>query len=227
LQAQTITYEGTATTVGGTATTNPIVVVSQNSVCYAATSTGCAGSSPLKKGWALDLLNPNYSPPKNAVGERVVSFPIVRQGIVLFSTLIPNPNECGLGGTSHLMTVGTLSGGASSTAPFDTNGNGVVDSNDLVTVTIGGVSSTVAASGVDLLIGIINTPTIIETSFAKTSFASGSSGVGVEVPLVGGAGAFAYASGSTGGMADVALPGTSTGSGGSGGSGRQSWRQLQ
>ena len=195
LQMQTITYEGTATTVGGTATTNPIVVVSQNSLCYAATSTGCSASS-VKKGWALDLL----SSAGVAQGERVVSFPIVRQGFVLFSTLIPNPNQCSFGGTSHFFEVSALSGGAATTAPFGTNGNGVVDNNDLVTVTIGGVSSTVAASGIDLGIGIINTPAVIEAS------------------TVG----YKYFSGSTGNTATV----TNRGGGGSA-SGRQSWRQLQ
>ena len=198
LQAQTITYESTATTVDGTATINKVVVVSQNSVCYATTSTGCTASSALKKGWALDLLSSTGT----AQGERVVSFPIVRRGLVLFSTLIPNPDQCSFGGTSNFLEVNALSGGASSAAPFDTNGNGVVDSNDLVTVTIGGVSSTVAASGIDLGIGIINTPAVIEAT------------------TVG----YKYFSGSTGNTGKVTNSG---GGGGGSSSGRQSWRQLQ
>ena len=189
LQTQTITYEGTATTVGGTATTNPIVVVSQNSLCYAATSTGCSASS-VKKGWALDLLSSTGV----AQGERVISFPIVRQGFVLFSTLIPNPNQCSFGGSSHFMAVSALSGGASSTPPFGTNGNGVVDSYDRVV--INGITQ--VASGIDLGIGIISSPTIIESTTA----------------------AHAYFSGSTGNnRAELPLP--------PGVSGRQSWRQLQ
>ena len=173
LQEQTITYEGVATLAcvatstcptGTTTTTNPIVVVSKNPVCYAATSAGCTASSPLKSGWALDLL---YSA-NGAQGERVVSSPIIRQGYVLFTTLIPKADPCKYGGDSHFMAVGALSGGESGTAPFGVNGDRVVDSNDLIKLADG---STHAASGIDLQIGIINMPTIIEaTSIGLANF---------------------------------------------------------
>ena len=102
LQEQTIDFEGDATTVGGTPSTKPIRVLSKNSVCYAATTPDCTSSSPLKIGWALNLLNPAnplLTPPKNAdEGERVVSFPLVRRGLVVFSTVIPSPDPCKSGG---------------------------------------------------------------------------------------------------------------------------------
>ena len=198
LQAQTITYQGVGTlactltntcpTGTPTTTTNSITVVSKNPVCYATSSVGCTTSSPLKKGWVLDLI---YS---TAQGERVVSAPLVTNGLVVFATLIPSPDQCTAGGTSNLFEVGALSGGQSSFAPFDINGDGVV--NPLDQVVINGVPQYV--SGINLGVGIINTPTII---------------VGPTVN-------YKYVSGSTGTMASV------TDAGGGGGA-KRSWRQLK
>ena len=166
LQEQTITDEGTATTIGGAAITNPVVVVSKNTVCYAATSTGCTTSSALKKGWALNLT----APANVAQGERVIGFPLVRQGFVLFTTLIPTSVACSYGGSSHFMAVSALTGGESSVAPFDSNGDGMVNINDKVV--INGVAH--FASGMDLMIGIINTPAVIEASIMGFGIFSGS-----------------------------------------------------
>ena len=144
-------------------------------MCYAATSAaGC--SNPFKSGWALNLLKPVGDPVVGiAERERVVSFPLVRQGVVIFATLIPDPEPCKSGGKSWLMTIDALGGGEFGGAPFDTNGDGVVDSNDFVM--INGVSR--AASGADLEVGIHKTPAIVEsTSSADFGKVSGSSGIG-------------------------------------------------
>ncbi len=169
LQAQTITYSGIATTVGGTPSTSPIRVVSQNSVCYAASSTGCASSSTFKSGWALDLL----PPAGGAQGERVVSFPLVRRGVVVFSTLIPSSDPCSAGGTSNLMEVDALIGGEFiGGAAFDVNGDGLVNANDFVK--IAGVNH--AASGIALGIGITKTPAVVEAATVDFKYLSGSTG---------------------------------------------------
>jgi type IV pilus assembly protein PilY1 len=207
LQENTILFEAIATTVGGTASTKPIRVVSQNPMCYAVTSTGCNVSSPLKRGWALNLL----SPVKGAEGERAVSFPLVRRGLVVFSSIIPDPDPCTSGGRSWLMEVDALGGGEPGGAPFDTNGNGVVDDDDYVL--IAGVKH--AASGVDLEIGITKTPAVIEST---------------STPSVD----YKYLSGSSGQMGTVTDAGggpppcVGAGCGGGGGVGiRRSWRQLK
>jgi type IV pilus assembly protein PilY1 len=199
LQAQTITYEGVGTlactltnacpTGTPTTTTNSIAVVSNTAVCYATSSVGCTSTSPLKKGWALDL---KYS---IGQGERVVSAPLVTRGLVVFPTLIPSSNQCTAGGTSNLFEVGALSGGQSGMAPFDINGDGVVNSQDQVV--INGVAQYV--SGINLNIGIINTPTIIAATTVD----------------------YKYVSGSTGAMATV------TDAGGNIGANKRSWRQLK
>jgi type IV pilus assembly protein PilY1 len=183
LQAQTITYQGVgslACTLTNTCPTNTptttiktIAVVSKNPVCYATSSVGCIATSPLKKGWALNLI---YS---IAQGERVVSAPLVTNGLVVFATLIPSANQCTAGGTSNLFEVGALSGGQSSFAPFDINGDGMVNSQDQVV--INGVAQYV--SGIDPAIGIFNTPTIIAGRIFDYKYMSGSTGaLGTPVP---------------------------------------------
>jgi len=178
LQPQTITYEGTGTlactqtntcptgTPTPTITTNLIAVVSKNPVCYATSSTGCTATSPLKKGWALDL---KYI---TAQGERVVDAPKVTNGLVVFATLIPSAVPCTAGGTSNLFELGALSGGQSSFAPFDINGDGVANSQDQVL--INGVAQYV--SGINPSIGIFTTPTIIAATTVDYKYLSGSTG---------------------------------------------------
>ena len=183
LQAQSITYQGvgalactltnTCPTGTPTTTTNSIAVVSKNPVCYATSSVGCIATSPLKKGWALNLI---YS---TAQGERVVSAPLVTNGLVVFATLIPSANQCTAGGTSNLFEVGALSGGQSSFAPFDINGDGMVNSQDQVV--INGVAQYV--SGIDPAIGIFNTPTKLAGEIFDYKYMSGSTGaLGRPVP---------------------------------------------
>lgn len=198
LQAQTIDFDGIATTIGGTPSTKPVRVVSNNPVCYAATSTGCTASSPLKTGWALNLLKPVNI----AQGELVDSFPLVRRGLVVFSTKIPNTDPCASGGKSRTMEVGALSGGEFNGPPFDVNGDGQVNKDDFVL--INGVKH--AASGIDLGIGITKTPAVVEGSSVD----------------------FKYLSGSSGQMGTINDAGSS-GSASSGGGGgiRRSWRQLK
>jgi type IV pilus assembly protein PilY1 len=154
LQEQTINFEGfadlacAATSTCPTAitkTTNPIRVTSKSPVCYAASSVGCTSSSPLKSGWALNLSKPNNA----AEGERAVSFPLVRRGLVIFATVIPDPDPCKAGGRSWLMEVDALGGEKSGGAPFDVNGDGKVNAYDFVTVEINGVKVTTVASGSD------------------------------------------------------------------------------
>jgi type IV pilus assembly protein PilY1 len=215
LQAQTITFDGIATTVGGTQTPTAVRVVSQNSVCYAATSTGCNSSSTLNNGWTLDLLLSGST----AQGERVVSFPLVRRGVVIFSTLIPSTDPCSSGGTSRLMEIDALAGGAFiNGAAFDTNNDGKVDSKDSIkiTVMINGISTvvTTVASGLDLGIGITKTPAVIEGD-------SGSSG-GPNVD-------FKKLSGSSGDMGEVRNCNNPAGCNGTiiTNGARKSWQQLK
>jgi type IV pilus assembly protein PilY1 len=166
LQEQTIKYEGTFSTVGGGNTTYPIRVVPKSNVCYQVTEE-CA-STDVKKGWALNLI----SPVLGAEGERVVSFPLLRRGLVVFASIIPNADPCSFGGKSWLMEIDALNGGAFRKPPFDTNGDDKVDNGDNVTID----GETYSPGGINLDVGIIKTPAVIEAKLIDRKYVSGSNG---------------------------------------------------
>ncbi|GJM09033.1 MAG: hypothetical protein DHS20C11_13090 [Lysobacteraceae bacterium] len=104
-------------------------------------------------GWYIDL----------TAGERVVSNAQFRGNLVLFPTLIPNTlNPCEPGGTSFLMAVDYRSGGPAGTgpddpsnvdAPIDFNGDGVIDSGDLLS----GGAMAVGLEFQDVVVGVTST----------------------------------------------------------------------
>lgn len=85
-------------------------------------------AAPGARGWYMDLVSPG----DNWIGERVVSNPLLRNGRVIFTTLIPDLNPCVPGGTSWLMEIDSITGKRLSEAPFDLNRDGKFDQNDLV-----------------------------------------------------------------------------------------------
>jgi len=107
-----------------------IRVPTNNSVDYA------SGGANKKYGWFIDL---------PTSGERVVSTPFVRGDIVYFNTMIPSSDPCSYGGDGWLMSVKYSNGGRPDTAVFDYDGNGSVNTTDLVT---NGTLVDVAAGGV-------------------------------------------------------------------------------
>lgn len=203
LQKQTIEFEGQLPTNCGLPSCplseTPVRLVSKEPVCYDAASLGCTAASPLKQGWVMDLLVNSGTPD----GERVVSFPFVRRGLVIFPTIIPNPIPCEKGGKAWLMELGALTGGEAQFPPFDTNGNTKVDSTDLVKADDGTYRH---ATGTNLDIGIMDQPAIIESDSVD----------------------FKYLSGQTTQMGKVVDCGDDCGGGGGGGGTgtRRSWRQL-
>ena len=112
LQAQTITSEETVTVAG-------------KSFNLRTTSDNAPGT----RGWYMDFISPA---PTGFQGERVVSNPLLRNGRIIFTTLIPDPDPCGFGGTSWLMELDALTGKRLTEAPFDLNRDGKFDEKDLV-----------------------------------------------------------------------------------------------
>lgn len=121
-------------------------------------------------GWYIDL---NYP---SAQGERVVSTAIVHSGRIIFTTVIPEGNDCDYGGNSWLMELDSSSGSRLTDSPFELNGDGKVNSGDYVTVTVNGQSITVPASGKESTVGIIQTPGIISAGELEYKYYSGSTG---------------------------------------------------
>lgn len=91
-------------------------------------------------GWYVDL---------PISGERMVQDIMIRQGDVIAITTIPDPSDpCAAGGGSVFMEFDACSGGRSDKPKFDINGDGKIDDNDLVTVTINGQKVTIPPSGI-------------------------------------------------------------------------------
>jgi type IV pilus assembly protein PilY1 len=162
-------------------------VTSNCTVNYGSTPLSGAVSPPCtttanRLGWYMDFIQPASSnlPANSNLGERVVSAPILRDGRIIFTTLIPSPSTdpCTFGGTGWLMELGSTSGQRLGSALWDINGDGKINSNDLVTS--GG--SSVAPSGKQSKVGIIETPGIISAGTQEYKYTSGSTG-NLEVTL--------------------------------------------
>jgi type IV pilus assembly protein PilY1 len=127
-----------------------------------------------KSGWYLDLIKPNMSGTTGRQGERVVSAPILRNGRIIFPTVIPSQSVCSAGGDSWLMELDAWSGGRLAYPVFDVNGDGVINDLDLVDGD--------AMSGKKSRQGIIKTPAIISAGDIEYKFASGTAG-GIDVTV--------------------------------------------
>jgi len=155
LVAQTILAQQTITLPDGT--TNDVRVTSTN--------------NPGTKGWYMDLPQSGTNP-----AERVVAKPILRNGRVIFTTLVPSVDPCSYGGDSWIMELDALTGSRLTTvSPFDVNRDGVIDANDYATVTVGGVTVTVPVSATRLDVGIAQEPGILSGQF-EYKYSAGSSG---------------------------------------------------
>jgi len=155
-----------------------------------------------QNGWYMDLINTENSNTNN-YGERQVSNMIIRNGRLVFTTLVPSDDPCDFGGSGWLMEIDINTGARLPISPFDLNGDSVFDASDLVNagdLDNDGVDDYVVVSGKKSTVGIIPTPSITENLSENTEYK--------------------YTSGSTGSIElTVENPGNRP-------SGRQSWRQL-
>jgi type IV pilus assembly protein PilY1 len=78
------------------------------------------------RGWVMDLLSPS-----GYQAEKQVTDPAIRGDRVIFTTLVPNTDPCGFGGSSWLMELDVLSGQRLRDAALDIDGDGVIDGDDL------------------------------------------------------------------------------------------------
>ena len=129
------------------------------------------GADVPEYGWRLPL-----QPPDDRVdGERAVSRPLLRNGRVIFTTLIPTDNICGFGGRSWLMELDAYTGGRYADPVLDTNNDGLISALD--TILFEGEYYPISGRGSD---EIIKTPGVISKGSLEYKYTSGSSGtVGV------------------------------------------------
>lgn len=136
-----------------------------------------------KKGWYIDLVSPRVNG-GNGEGERVVSAPILRGGRIIFTTLIPETDPCGFGGSSWLMELNAINGARLDNAPFDIDQDGDFDTDDLLATV--DINNDGVIDGSDLVnisgirkddVGIIKTPGVISTgNDTEVKYVSGTSG---------------------------------------------------
>jgi type IV pilus assembly protein PilY1 len=158
-------------------------------------------SDPGRLGWYMDLYSKEGGNTNN-YGERVVADPILREGKIVFVTLLPLENPCDFGGDGWLMELSAATGSRLDITPFDLNGDGFFDGYDEIPVDsvntepVGGRRSTV---------GILPSPGILkDTGYEKK-------GKGRE---------FKYFSGSSGAIEQVSESRSGAFIG------RQSWREI-
>jgi type IV pilus assembly protein PilY1 len=128
-------------------------------------------ASPNDRGWYLDLLSPNTP---NFQGEMQVSDSVLRNGRVIFTTLIPDPDLCSTGGTSWLMEINALTGSRLEESPFDNNRDGQFSDDDFVEITLSdGSKIKVPVSGLQSEVGIAQRPGILSSENAEFKYLSG------------------------------------------------------
>lgn len=159
-----------------------------------------SGDPPMHDGWYMDL---KVQSSANNFGEKQTSRPILRNGNVIFSTLIPPSSACEFGGSSWIMELDASSGGTVKVSPFDFNQDNEFTQADYINVgdlDSDGEDDWVPGGGRKSEVGITSTPTVFKVPEKDR-----------EVKVV---------SGSTGLDSFSENPG-------SGPHGRQNWRQIE
>lgn len=157
LVAQTVVYEAVGDLIdSGGSTSFRARLVSNNS----------PDTAP-EFGWQLKLAPPSGV----ATGERAVSKPVLRSGRIIFTTIIPNSNVCGYGGSSWLMELDAQNGGRLSSPALDANDDRKVD--ELDQILFDGKYYPISGRGSDEM---IKTPGIIGAGDLEYKYTSGSSG---------------------------------------------------
>ncbi len=127
-------------------------VLTNNNIVWATEPDSTAGEYPdlsttvdNNAGWYFDLPNS---------GERVVSRMMIRDGKAIFISFTPELSPCTPGGDSILHEVDAADGGRLDSPVFDVNGDGVVDTNDMIQVTDAAGNTILDAAGNALLVAV-------------------------------------------------------------------------
>ena len=200
---QTILVEQLLVTVDDPSTP---AIDESNSTLVRATSNNAIAAG--QRGWYMDLaFDANADGSLSAAeykAERVVSNPVLRAGRIIFTTLLPDPDPCGFGGSGWLMELDSLTGSRLANSPFDLNNDRQFNDRDYIQIDTDGdgvPDLAVPVSGVSSEEGMIQSPGILADDNEAIEFK--------------------YSPGTTGNIqVTVENPGAA-------GFGRQSWRQIR
>lgn len=135
-------------------------------------------NTPNYLGWYMDLIVEDGT--NNNHGERQVVEAVLRNGKIIFITLLPSASPCNFGGDSWLMELDAKDGSRLVEAPFDLNGDGAYSSADKIPgvgTTNGVPNPDIVPTGKKSKIGIISTPGIaVIDSKNEVKLNSGSTG---------------------------------------------------
>jgi type IV pilus assembly protein PilY1 len=170
LQQQTIDAESSVTI---DSTQYNVRLTSNNPVNLQCNNPSQGGD---QRGWYMNLVSPG-----GYQAEKQVSRPLLRNGRIIFTTLIPDSDPCGFGGNSWLMELDALTGRRLHESPFDLKRDNQFSEDDMVPVSL------IPASGLQSTVGIIPTPGILvdpmnPVEYLYTPGTSGDISVTVENP---------------------------------------------
>jgi len=75
-------------------------------------------------GWFIEL---------DINGERSVTNPVLRGGVVFFNTFVPVTDPCSVGGFGYRFALDMITGGSPDEVVIDTNGDGIINDQDKAT----------------------------------------------------------------------------------------------
>ena len=146
------------------------------------TISGTAPTFPANKGWFMDL--------NLLSGERVINDPRLFSGgeliLTTFAPIVPVAGVCTTAGSSYLMVLNYATGGGFTTPQFDANGDGHINSSDMVVPASGGAAVTpvglslgyVYASGATMRTGALGTGGAGVALITTTGLSNGTAGGG-------------------------------------------------
>jgi len=116
-------------------------VLKERKVAHVVTATGdrvfqqpVAGDMEGKKGWYIDLINPNYTDAQK-LGERIVSDSYLVGSVLNVNSIVPDSDPCAVQGTGYMNAIDAYTGGAAKDPYFDANGDGAFNYLDYITYT--------------------------------------------------------------------------------------------
>jgi type IV pilus assembly protein PilY1 len=156
------------------------------------------------QGWFIDLVSSD----DGYQAEKQITNPQIRDTRVIFTTLIPDQDPCGFGGTGWLMELDVRDGSRLDDSPFDLNRDGLFTSEDNVPLPTGSTTPTAPSSGLLSQEGVPQMPVITYGEFGTEEQG--------KKPVQ-----YKYMPGSSGKMQMIIEnPGPNS-------TGRQSWRQVR
>ena len=132
------------------------------------------GDSIKGHGWYIDLkVNGNVS----NKGERIINRARLKDGRIIFTSMMPTTDICDAGGEGYLMEVDAMQGSRTRQPIYDLNNDGKFNNSDKITVTINSTEQVVPVSGLKLNVGIPAPPAILGINGNDAVLVSGTSTV--------------------------------------------------